>query len=247
LRRLIDLHCHIDLYSDPAAIVRECVIDGAYVLSVTTTPKAWRGTLALAKGASRIKTALGLHPQVAHDRFGELPLFEGLLPEAKYVGEIGLDGSQSYREHASVQVKALNVILTACTKVGGRVMSFHSRGAVDEVLDALERYPAAGTPVLHWFSGTPRQLKRADELGCWFSVGPAMLAGAKGRALAAAMPRNRTLTETDGPFAQIRGRPLKPTDAVVAERILSELWSLPLIETQHRLKSTFRALVALNQ
>jgi TatD DNase family protein len=244
---LIDLHCHIDLYPDPATIVRECVAEGAHVLSVTTTPRAWRGTVALAKGANRIRTALGLHPQVAHERLGELPLFEGLLPETKYVGEIGLDGSRAHRSQATAQMKALEVILAACSRAGGRIMSFHSRGAVDEVLDALERHPASGTPVLHWFSGTARQLKRADDLGCWFSVGPAMMAGAKGRALAAAMPRNRILTETDGPFAEIGGRPLKPTDAAAAERDLSGLWNLPLIETQSRLKETFRTLVTLQQ
>jgi TatD DNase family protein len=79
----IDLHCHLDLYPDPTAAVRRCREMGAYVLSVTTTPKAWRGTLALARGAPRIRTSLGLHPQVAHERAQELPLFEALLSETR--------------------------------------------------------------------------------------------------------------------------------------------------------------------
>ncbi|MBY0432060.1 MAG: TatD family hydrolase, partial [Rhodospirillales bacterium] len=71
----VDFHCHLDLYPDPAAAVRACQESGAYVLSVTTTPKAWRGTVALAKECSRIRTSLGLHPQIAHERIRELALF----------------------------------------------------------------------------------------------------------------------------------------------------------------------------
>lgn len=40
-------------------------------------------------------------------------------------------------------------------------------------------------------------------MGCWFSVGPAMLQGARGTELVARMPRDRVLTESDGPFARL--------------------------------------------
>ena len=46
---MIDLHCHIDLYANPYEVVRRCREDNIYVLSVTTTPKAWEGTSALAR------------------------------------------------------------------------------------------------------------------------------------------------------------------------------------------------------
>src|SRR3546814_10842246 len=68
-----------------------------------------------------------------------------------------------------------------CRAAGGRVISLHSRRAAGEVLDAIESIRDAGTPILHWFSGTGRQLDRAIDLGCWFSVGPAMLRTEKGR------------------------------------------------------------------
>jgi TatD DNase family protein len=74
-----------------------------------------------------------------------------------------------------------------------------------------------------------------------------MLVGKKGRELAAAMPQKRVLTETDGPFAQVNGRPLKPTDVGAAEMELATIWGLPLVETQNRLKESFRTLVDLHQ
>jgi Tat protein secretion system quality control protein TatD with DNase activity len=95
-----------------------------------------------------------------------------------------------------------------CGSVGGRIMTIHSRRAAGPVLDALASRADAGVPVLHWFSGSRRELQRAIDQGCWFSVGPAMFNGERGRGLAAMMPRDRILTESDGPFAQIEGRPL---------------------------------------
>ena len=96
---MIDFHCHLDLYPDPHGLAQTCRDRGLYLLSVTTTPSAWRGTSALAEGAPRIRTALGLHPQIAHERKHELVLFEQLIGETRYVGEIGLDGGPEYKAH----------------------------------------------------------------------------------------------------------------------------------------------------
>lgn len=241
---MIDLHCHLDLYENPAEAVARCRKEGIYVLSVTTTPRAWRGTLALAKGCPRIRTALGLHPQIAQERRAELPLFEALLPEAKYVGEIGLDGSPEFQSGWRDQERVFDHILKVTARAGGRIMSIHSRRAVDEVLDALKRHSDAGVAILHWFSGTKAQLERAVSLGAWFSVGPAMLHGKKGRILAAAMPPDRVLPETDGPFAMVGKRPLEPVDARSVVNELSVLWKLGISEVEERLQNSFTALVS---
>lgn len=239
---MIDFHCHLDLYPDPHAITRECVARGLYILSVTTTPSAWAGTAALAHEAPRIRTALGLHPQIAHERKGELPLLERLLPDVRYVGEIGLDGGPEYKRHWQDQVFVFTRILELCAGVGGRVLTIHSRRAAVSVLDALEAHPGAGTPILHWFSGTQRELARAVDLNCWFSVGPAMLASEKGRALAAKMPRDRLLTETDGPFAQLEGSMALPWDAERAIALLADMWTEPETAVRDRLATNLRRL-----
>src|SRR5690242_13201410 len=75
---VIDFHCHLDLYPNPSQVARECAARGIYVLSVTTTPSAWTGTAALSEGMPRIRTALGLHPQLANQRISELEIFERL-------------------------------------------------------------------------------------------------------------------------------------------------------------------------
>jgi TatD DNase family protein len=241
---MIDFHCHLDLYPDPHAIARECAAREMYVLSVTTTPSAWQGTVTLAPPGSRIRTALGLHPQLAHERKTELPLFAQLLPQTRYVGEVGLDGSPEYKQHWSDQVMVFSSILEACEQIGGRILSIHSRRAATQVLDALESHRGAGIPVMHWFSGSVAELRRASDLGCWFSVGPAMLAGAKGRKLVENIPRDRILTESDGPFAQFDGRAVLPWQNEHAIGVLADLWNESTRDVQRRLIANLRRLSA---
>jgi TatD DNase family protein len=219
---MIDFHCHIDLFPDPHEIARECREREVHVLSVTTTPSAWPGTAAL--GGGTVITALGLHPQLAHERKSELSLFDHILPDCTYVGEVGLDGAPEFKAHWQDQVDVFRHVLNACDRAGGRIMSIHSRRASTPILDLLELYPGAGTPILHWFSGTARDLDRAIALGCWFSVGSAMLRSKRGMELARRMPRARVLTESDGPFARISGRPIFPWEVDVAVGALADCW-----------------------
>ncbi|HEV7334449.1 MAG TPA: Qat anti-phage system TatD family nuclease QatD [Bosea sp. (in: a-proteobacteria)] len=221
---MIDFHSHLDLYPDPRSVANACSARGLYVLSVTTTPAAWAGTSALAHGAPRIRTALGLHPQLAHERKSELKLFERLITETRYVGEIGLDGAPDFKRHWDDQLGVLTRILDISQAAGGRIMSIHSRRAASAILDELEKRPGAGIPILHWFSGSSRDLDRAIGIGCWFSVGPGMLQGEKGRMLASRMPIDRVLPESDGPFAQIDGRPAWPWEAASVLPVLADIW-----------------------
>lgn len=241
---MIDFHCHLDLYPDPEMAVRLANESGIYVLSVTTTPKAWRQTSSLAKNCPRIRTALGLHPQLAHERHHELPLFEGLIGETNYVGEVGLDGLPELKPHAAIQRRVFEAVLRISAKSGGRVLSIHSRRAVDDVLQCLRAQPDAGLAILHWFSGTRNQLTRALAQGCWLSVGPPMLRSDKGRALVASVPRDRILTETDGPFATDGGRPLMPSDVWSAVDELGEIWGVAENEVRSILAENLRRVTA---
>ena len=242
---MIDFHCHLDLYPDPRDLVEKCEREGIHTLSVTTTPSAWHGTLALAKGATHIHTALGLHPELAHERRFELDLFDRLLPETKYVGEIGLDRTPGTEDRWPHQRAVFEHVLASCERAGGRIMSIHSRRAARGVLDWLERFPRAGTPILHWFSGTISELNRAERLGCWFSIGPAMLRGERGRALASRMPRDRVLTESDGPFARVGDRAAEPTDIAQAIRELEGIWGIDEGEVSERLLQNYQQLVSM--
>lgn len=239
---MIDFHCHLDLYPEPRAVVAECQARGMSVLSVTTTPSAWKGTTALSTGKTGIRTALGLHPQIAGERKSELGLFDRWIASAEFVGEIGLDGAPEFKSTWNSQILVFEHILESCQAAGGRPLSIHSRRSASEVLDRLEQWPGAGTAILHWFSGNQAELRRAIALGCWFSVGPAMLSSDKGRLLASRMPKDRVLTESDGPFAQLNGRSAMPWDVELAVAGLAAIWKAPQEDVERILLSNLERL-----
>ena len=244
---MIDFHCHLDLYEDPLDVLRQAARRRCFVLAVTTTPLAWEGTRALVGSTRGVQVAVGLHPELAATRYREVGRICDLVSETPYVGEIGLDGSERHRSSLSIQRQTFESVLSACESNGGRVMTIHSRGATSLVLDHLETHPKSGIPVMHWFSGTHSELARAIDLGCWFSVGPAMLRGEKGRRLASLMPIDRVLTETDGPIARQRGQALMPWNVREAEVELGTIWNLSVSTVQRRLSRNLRNLVALKE
>lgn len=221
---LIDLHCHLDLYENPQKVASLCD-DSAYILSVTTTPKAWFGTKKLAENRKRIRTALGLHPQIAHERYDELELFDLLINETKYIGEVGLDGSRVFKEFQSIQKKVFGHILMKANQSDSKILTIHSYQTVDDVLDCLNRYFSNGIPILHWYTGSETQLKRAIDSGCYFSINQRMLSTQKGRQLISKIPKDRILTETDGPFITHKNQPILPGGVIPAVDGLAMLWN----------------------
>ncbi|WP_195819921.1 Qat anti-phage system TatD family nuclease QatD [Roseobacter sp. MH60115] len=236
---MIDFHCHLDLMKDRTRTVRELEAAQVYVLSVTTVPRAFPKTSRLVEKDGRIRTALGYHPQLIGERPNELPLFERMLGETRYVGEVGLDGGKDFESSKEAQAKIFGRILSFCRNDGSKIISIHSRHAADAVLDKIEEHPGCGIPVLHWFTGNRSELERAIKLGCWFSVGAPMLRSAKGKAAVSLMPRERVLTETDAPFA---------TNDILsslskATRGLSDIWRMDTVQAKSTLKSNLARLV----
>ena len=242
---MIDFHCHLDLYQDPELVLSEVLERDCYVLAVTTTPLAWEGNRALVGNTPRVSVAVGLHPELVTTRSREIDELCALLSETHYVGEIGLDGSRPHQASLDLQREVFEETLCACEAVGGRIMTIHSRGAASLVLDHLEAHRKAGSPVLHWFSGTATELERAIDMGCWFSVGPAMLRGAKGRRLVSLMPIDRVLTETDGPIARQGSKPLMPWNVNEAEAALGVSWNLSTSAVGKQLAKNLRNLLGV--
>ncbi len=227
---MIDFHCHVDLYPDALKLLPEINTRNRFTFAVTTSPRAYLATSKILEPYRRMRVGLGLHPEIATQKAQELDLLLELIPVTRLIGEIGLDGSARFRSSLPLQEKIFKTALGGCQAAGGKVMSIHSRGAERLVLECLRGHPDAGTPVLHWFSGSLRQLEVAVDQGCWFSVGPAMLRSEKGRTLAAAMPLNRVLPESDGPFVESAGKPIMPWEAWDVCDVLAGLWGLPSSE-----------------
>lgn len=242
---MIDFHCHLDLYPNALTLLDEVARRNEFTLAVTTSPRAFLATSRVFAGKPNIHVSLGLHPEVAEAKKDEEALLIQLVASARFIGEIGLDGSPRFKHSLSLQQGIFTSVVAECQRQGGRVMSIHSRGAESRLLDILEAHPNAGTPVLHWFSGTRQELQRAAQLGCWFSVGPAMIAGQNGRTHLSEMPLDRVLPETDGPLAQRRGAPLMPWDASDVLVHLENLMGTSKSEVAEMLRANLKRLLGL--
>lgn len=223
---MIDFHCHLDLYPDALKLIAEVNRRNSFTFVVTTSPRAYKATSQIFADYLNVHVGLGFHPEVVEAKASEEILLLRCVAEAKLIGEIGLDGSPRFKNSLPTQERIFELVVAECARRGGRIMSIHSRGAEMRVLEILSRHPRAGVPVLHWFSGSLKALQQAITLGCWFSVGPAMLRSAKGRQLAARMPIDRVLPETDGPFTFLGREPMMPWQAWNVCEELEVIWGL---------------------
>lgn len=242
---LVDFHCHLDLYPDHAAAVERCERDGVFTLAVTTTPKAWPRNHELASATRHVRAALGLHPQLVADRAHEIGLWEELLPRTRYVGEVGLDAGPRFYKSFDVQKEVFARVLSLCAAAGNKIVSTHSVRATKAVLDMIEQYmpPARGRVVLHWFTGTTAEARRAVDLGCYFSVNAEMLVNEKRAVMTKALPLDRILTETDGPFTRIDARPTRPSDVWIAVEGLAQLHGMSQPDMSAKITRNLRNLL----
>ncbi|HTI88653.1 MAG TPA: Qat anti-phage system TatD family nuclease QatD [Alphaproteobacteria bacterium] len=221
--RLVDFHCHLDLYPEFETLVAESERLGIFTLAVTTTPKAWARNNKLASSTKYVRAALGLHPQLVAERWREIDLWERLLDETRYVGEVGLDAGPRYYSSMDRQTEVFRRVLRRCAQAGGKILSIHSVRSAPKVLDLIEEEVPKGRAkfVFHWFTGSAADARRAAGLGCYFSVNSQMLQTDRGRALVSSLPIERLLTETDGPFTSDGDRPARPRDVATAVRLLA--------------------------
>jgi len=242
---LVDFHCHLDLYPDHQVAVQEAEDAGVFTLAVTTTPRAWSRNHELAQRTRHVRAALGLHPQLVAERAGELDLWDRHLSETRYVGEVGLDAGPRFYKSIDLQKQVFRHVLQRCAEAGDKIITVHSIRAAKIVLDHIESHlpPTRGKVVLHWFTGTKAEAMRALELGCYFSINAAMLDNQRHSAMVAAIPIDRLLTETDGPFTKTGSRPSKPADVAVVVEALGRLHDVPSATVATTVRNNLRNLL----
>ena len=177
---LVDAHCHVDLFAEPRKLVSEIERLGIHTIAVTNAPSVFFATERLCAGLRYAHAALGLHPELVVSRAHEFGMMRDLFKRTRYVGEIGLDYTTSDASAKAKQRAVLAEILSICSEAGDKILTVHSRRAATDVTSAIGPNFSCAV-VLHWFSGTKKELDLAASCGFYFSVGPAMLASRAGR------------------------------------------------------------------
>lgn len=195
---IIDTHCHFDMMPHPEAYISAKEKAGDIVIGMTNLPSHFRMGQPHLRLFKHVRLALGLHPLLASENKNELPLFNSLLDQTSYIGEIGLDFSKEGLSTKEDQVFILRKLLE---RLEGKkkIISVHSRKAEKELFDLLCEYNINNV-IFHWYSGPIDLIPSIISQGYYFSINDAMSISKNGRAIIKEIPRNRILTESDAPF-----------------------------------------------
>jgi TatD DNase family protein len=196
----------------------------------------------LTEGRRFIRAALGLHPQLVRERHHELGVMSELLGETKYIGEVGLDFTTQDDREKLLQREVFAKILDKCAQSGDKVLTIHSRRAAAEVVDMVGN-AYSGKIILHWYSGSLNVLERALSFGCYISINTSMITSVKGREIVMKIPRDRLLTESDGPFVKMGGRPARPSDMEHVIEGLAGMWGVEKTLASDTVYENFRNML----
>lgn len=238
---MIDTHCHIDLYPNPSQTAVDADKAGVLTIIVTNLPSAFDRAYPYVQQMKNIRLALGLHPLVAAQHHNERTRFMALVDRTSYIGEVGLDFSPAGLATKELQYDSFRFILRVL-RGKSKFITVHSRQAETAILELLEEEKRSPV-VFHWYSGSLTVLARAVAAGHFFSFNPAMVQSAKGRRIIDAVPPERVLSESDGPFVRAGKKPVRPTDVSLVEEYLASVWQVKRSEVSMKIRTNFMDLI----
>ncbi len=211
---LIDTHCHLnfDSYDEDRAAVIERAADAGVtrVIIPSVDLAAGQEGIDLADQYAGVYAAAGVHPNSTVD-FGDADLeaiaAQAAHPKVVAIGEIGLDYYWD-KSPKDVQKRAFEAQLALAARLELPVI-IHNREASEDVIAVLESWTRdlpeslrERPGVLHSFSASAAVAERALAIGFYLGfTGPITFKNADDlRRIAAAVPLDRILVETDGPF-----------------------------------------------
>jgi TatD DNase family protein len=184
-----------------------------------------------------IAFGVGCHPRkLAAQQTFDPDHFAMLASQTAVIGEIGLD--VAYQVPIQLQLCTLRAALTFAAQ-NPRLVSLHSYRTTSIVLDELERRPIIA-PILHWWTGTAAETRRAVQLGCYFSVHSAV---ARRSHFRTQVPPERLLVETDHGWADPPGA--IPHRVAWVEYLLSASLNMDVKEIRQLVWHNFSELVHL--
>lgn len=241
----IDTHCHLDLFKNINKSIASEDVPSIKTITVTNAPFLWEINNKLFKDSKHIRVGLGLHPELVGERANEISLFKRFCANAKYIGEIGLDGSSHLKSTWDIQLKVFQEILLSISSQEKKILTIHSRNAALQTINELKKH-LLDTPhkaILHWFSGNLTDLKEGINQSLYFSVNHKMISSTKGKALIQAIPKEKILTETDAPFTFDYKFKSREEALSFTTNELAKIWSIPSDEAKMIVWSNFKNIL----
>ena len=234
---IIDSHCHLDDWPDDqrAAVVARARVAGvASMVTIGTRPAQSAGLPDIA-AALDVWCTVGVHPQyVAENPVATTEQIVALTqrPRVVGIGESGLDYHYETSPRDQQQASFRNHIRAA--QQTGLPLVIHARDADRDVADILRQEYEGGGPfgmVLHCFSSGRGLMEAAVALGAYVSLSGILTfpKSTENRAIAADVPGDRLLLETDAPYLSpvpFRGKRNEPANVVHTAAALADVRGL---------------------
>jgi TatD DNase family protein len=232
---LIDSHCHLDFpdfAADVEAIVaRAAAADIARMVSISTRVRAFDNLMAIAERFPNVFVSIGTHPHYAHeepDVTADDLVARSRHPKVVAIGEAGLDYHYDYSPRDAQEAGFRRHIAAARTT--GLPLVVHTREADADTARILEEEARKGAfpAVLHCFTSGRELALRAIDLGLYVSF-TGILTFKKTddlRAIAAELPADRILVETDSPYlapGKFRGKRNEPSYVTETAKTLAAI------------------------
>ncbi|MBZ9998393.1 MULTISPECIES: TatD family hydrolase [unclassified Mesorhizobium] len=231
---LVDSHCHLDFpdfAEERAAVVARALAAGiGRMVTISTRVKRFQQILEIADAFDEVYCSVGTHP---HNAAEELDVTTADLvrlsahPKAVAIGEAGLDYFYD-KAPRDAQAQGLRNHIAAARETGLPLV-IHSRDADDDMAHILEEETGKGAfPfVLHCFSSGRRLAEVGVSLGGYVSFSGILTFknSPEIRAIAADLPHDRLLVETDAPYLApipFRGKRNEPAYVAHTARVLAE-------------------------
>ena len=231
---LVDSHCHLDFpdfAEERAAIVARAKAAGiGRMVTISTRVRRFPQVLEIAESFEEVYCSVGTHP---HNAGEELDVTaEDLVRLSAHskvvaIGEAGLD---YYYDKAprDAQAQGFRTHIAAARETGLPLV-IHSRDADDDMAAILEDETGKGAfPfILHCFSSGRRLAEVGVALGGYVSFSGILTFknSAELRAIAADVPHDRLLVETDAPYLApipFRGKRNEPAYVAHTAKVLAE-------------------------
>jgi TatD DNase family protein len=232
---LVDSHCHLDfpdLAADLDGVVSRARAAGiGRMVTISTRVRRFPELLAITERHGDVFCSVGTHPHHAHEELditAEDLIAKSAHPKVVAIGEAGLDYfyDKSPREAQEQGFRAH----VAAARETGLPLVIHSRDADEDMAEILEQEMGKGAfpAVLHCFTGGPDLARRAISLGLHISFTGILTFKASQplRDIAAALPADRILVETDAPYlapGKYRGKRNEPAYVVETAKVLADI------------------------
>jgi len=220
---LVDSHCHLDRLdlapfggSIDGVLAAAQAQDIGHFLCVSINLEDYPAMLEIAESHAQVSASVGLHPneQGGHDPDSDELVRHAQHPKVIAIGETGLDYFRSEGDLEWQRDRFRRHI--AAARQAGKPLIIHSRDARDDTLRILAEESAADVGgVMHCFTGDWDMAKHAMDLNFHISFsGIVTFKSARElQEVAAKMPEERMLVETDSPYlapVPHRGKPNHP-------------------------------------